>query len=137
MTPPFAAFAPALDAGSVQGTLDGQPFASGAVVSSEGVHALSVTAATLGGHAAFSSATFTLDKTPPAIVFDGIAPGAQLVSTVPVSASVTITDAHPGAATVFLTNALMGVTVPYANGDPIGRNGDYALTATATDLAGN
>lgn len=137
VTPTFAAFDPALDTTSVQGTLDGQPFASGAVVSSEGVHVLGVTAATLGGHAAFSSATFTLDKTPPAIVFDGIAPGAQLVSTVPVSASVTITDAHPGAATVFLTNALLGVTVPYANGDPIGRNGDYALTASATDLAGN
>ena len=125
-----------LDASSIRALLDGQPFVSGSTVTAEGRHALSVSAANVLGHTSTALATFTIVKTPPAISFN-VADGAAFRSTAPISVQISVASLAPGTTSYSLFNMLLGSTVPYNSGDPITTNGQYRLSATATDLAGN
>ncbi|TPW21437.1 MAG: hypothetical protein FD126_687, partial [Elusimicrobia bacterium] len=121
--------------GSVSATLDGQPFLSGGLVSAEGPHTLSVTAADTGGHSAQRTVSFTIDKTAPLLAFSGATEGAVLLATV--SVGVQLTELHPAASSFLLVNQTLGTSEPYLPGTPILRDGQYTLTAQATDRAGN
>ncbi len=135
--PAFSASDPNLDAASVKGRLDGAPFVSGTRVSAEGPHVLNVTAATLGGVGGSSTVTFTLDKTAPLVALSGIAPGAVIVSSVPVAVDITAADLNLQTSSFLLANSLFSDSVPYRSGDPIARNGSYFLSGSAADKAGN
>lgn len=135
VSPSFSAQDGNLDAGSVRGLLDGQPFASGSAVTAEGAHTLVVEAADTEGHAASRSVSFTLDLTAPAITLSGPAEGAVLKEQAAVAVS--LADAHLAATTVTVTNATLGTMGVYASGTPLTRDGIYTVTARASDRAGN
>lgn len=131
VNPAFSASDLNLDAVTAQ--LDGVPFASGAPVSAEGLHTLTVAAADLGAHASSATVVFTIDKVAPLISLSGVAEGALLHS----SASITIavTDLSPVTTAHILTNN--AVPAAYASGDVIDDDGSFVLVASATDRAGN
>lgn len=131
VNPAFSASDLNLDAVTAQ--LDGAPFTSGAPVSAEGLHTLTVAAADLGAHASSATVVFTIDKVAPLISLSGVAEGALLHS----SASITIavTDLSPVTTAHILTNN--AVPAAYASGDVIDDDGSFVLVASATDRAGN
>ena len=114
---------------SSTGTVDGQPFVSGASVADEGAHELIVTAKDGSGHTSTKKVSFVLDLTKPVVTVNGVAAG-QLYEAAP-SATVTATDANLTGKTVTLDGKA------YAEGSPITTHGNHTLVATATDKAGN
>lgn len=106
--------------------LDGVPFVSGSTVSDEGHHLLHVSATDTLGNTATKDVQFTIDVTPPQIIF-----------TVPpyINADVTlnpqIIEANPGTTTILLN----GQEVP--EGTVVTQDGAYDLQITSIDLAGN
>jgi fibronectin type 3 domain-containing protein len=123
-----------LNPASIIARLDGQPFASGSTVSSEGAHTLSITATDFESHSATSTFAFTLDKTAPALTA-GVTDGAQLVGVF--SFAVAATDLHLSASSFLLINDSLGSAVAYRSGDLIVRDGTYRLLLSAADDAGN
>jgi fibronectin type 3 domain-containing protein len=136
VVPSFTVVDMTLDPTSVHALLDGAAFVSGSTVTAEGHHTFSVSAANIAGHAASATASFVIDKTPPQISFS-VGQGALITSTVPVAVQVTLAEQNPNTSAFMLVNLLSGTTAFYVPGSPIGQNGQYTLTATATDLAGN
>ncbi len=110
-------------------TLDGAPFLSGAVVSAEGDHELSVAAVDAAGNQAFDFVRFTIDTTPPAIAVSGASDGEY--TNADVDLAVSITDAHPGTSSTLLDGA------PFIAALPVVTEGAHTLSIDATDLAGN
>ncbi|MBI5624773.1 MAG: hypothetical protein HY924_13420 [Elusimicrobia bacterium] len=135
LNPAFTVTDANLDPASVQGTLDGQAFVSGALVASEGEHELSVTASDTEAHSSSATLSFILDKTAPHLAVSGVSEGAVYRSSV--SAVITITELRPGASSFVLTNLTLQTTAAYQSGQAITRDGAYSLTLSASDLAGN
>lgn len=73
--------------------------------------------------------TVVVDGTPPVIAIDGVVDGQAYV--VPVTPTISVTDAHPATTHVLLNGE------PYASGTPIDGDGRYSLAVVATDQAGN
>ena len=124
-----------LNAASVQGRLDGQPFSSGSAVAAEGGHQLVGTASDTEGHASTRTVSFTVDKTAPGFAVEGVVEGQVLRSTAQVF--ITVSDLNPGTSNFTLTNQTLGTAGAYRSGDLVLRDGAYALALSATDLAGN
>ena len=114
---------------STTATLDGAPFASGATVSAEGSHELTVTARDESEHESTKKVSFVLDLTKPVVTISGVSAGALYET--PASATVSATDANLIGKTVTLDGKA------YTEGSPITKHGNHTLVATATDKAGN
>ncbi len=113
-------------------TLNGQPFASGTPVTTDGAFTLTATAVDALGSSAAVSVAFTLDKTPPAIAVAGVANG-QVTNAASVTPVISVSDLHldPSQTVVLLNGA------SFVSGTPIAAEGTYVLTVAAGDLAGN
>lgn len=109
-------------------TLDGAPYASGSVISSEGLHVLVVQAADAAGNASTVTVPFTLDFTAPVLTVSGVTEGASAPSFTPTA---TATDASP----VTVSLSLDGV--PFISGGTVSQPGAHTLIAVARDAAGN
>ncbi|MDJ0852191.1 MAG: CARDB domain-containing protein [Myxococcota bacterium] len=72
---------------------------------------------------------FTVDDTPPVITVTGVSDGQ--LSNQPVTPVVTVTDANPLEQTIRLN------AQDFASGTPVEADGNYVLSVTATDAAGN
>ncbi len=113
-------------ASSVSATLNGGAFTGGTLVSTEGNYLLTVTAVSSGG-ATFKNVRFTIDNTAPVINITGVSNGQ------------TYTD--QSVRPVFTTNegsisaTLNGGSI--SSGTLISTVGNYLLTVTAADAAGN
>ena len=114
---------------SVSATLNGAPFASGALVSSEGSYTLVVTASDVRGNTATESRSFVIDKTAPAITIAGVTDGEHRN----IDAVVTFeaTDPYLASASATLNGAA------FTSGATVSAEGAYTLIVTATDQAGN
>ncbi len=115
---------------TVSAVLDGQAFASGTEVSSEGEHVLVVTAVDAYNQQSQQTIHFIIDKTPPALVLDG--PDHEALLATNVTLAWTVTDAHPGAPA---TASLNAASIPSGYG--VAGAGDYTWTVQVSDAAGN
>ncbi len=113
----------------VEALLDGQEYHGGDTIAAEGPHTVSVTARDKADNRTVSSVSFTLDRTPPLLVIDGV-PEEGLVARV-VTPVFSATDANPGSVSATLRGA------PFASGTAVGDDGDYLLEIRAEDQAGN
>ena len=110
-------------------TLNGVPFQSGTVIHAEGIYDLVVQATDAAGHTARKTLRFLVDRTAPVIDLQGVEAGRVYnTDVVPV---VHIRDAN----TVVPRHTLNDQ--PFTSGTRLTAEGDYTLTALATDLAGN
>src|SRR5581483_2827373 len=113
------------DAGaSVTATLNGAPFSSGSTIAADGAYTLAASATDTAGHTANASASFTIDRTPPAIRITSPANGATLNAD-----RVEVQVESTGADTIAV-NGAAGTAVPLEIGPNV-------ITAVATDRAGN
>jgi large repetitive protein len=95
----------------------------------DGAHSIIVHATDAVGNKATSLARpFVVDNTPPVIVITGVSAGQYMT---PVTAVIGITDTWLDSSVVTLNG------IAYASGSRIAVNGDYTLTVTASDRAGN
>ncbi|MCY1022376.1 RHS repeat-associated core domain-containing protein [Pyxidicoccus sp. MSG2] len=115
--------------GSVTSTLDGQPYSSGAVISSEGAHTVEVVARNEAGTETVARRSFTLDFTPPAVSFSGFVEGAHVEA--PVTPVFSATDTHLQQVEATLDGQ------PFTSGTAVSAEGAHLLSVTARDLAGN
>lgn len=115
--------------GTVVTTVDGAPFTSGDVVSSEGAHLLRVVATDAAGLMAEREVRFTIDRTPPVLVLAGVADGEF------VNRAVTLTFSATDLLPVTLVGTLDGQ--PLSSGDVVAAEGAHVWRVTATDAAGN
>jgi subtilase family serine protease len=112
-----------------EATLDGEPFAYGSAVSTEGFHRLSVRGLDRAGNRAEASVSFVVDLTPPSISIDGVAEGEITArDVVPV---VIVEDAN----LYEWTTSVDGVELPL--GGAVTFEGEHLLEVVASDLAGN
>ncbi len=106
--------------------LNGQPFTSGAAVTAEGIHTLSVTAADVAGNSQSLTITFTIDKTPPVIQSQlAPPPNARNWHNTDVAVSFTAADALTSIVDVTPDTTLTT------------EGADQTITASATAAAGN
>ncbi len=124
--------------GTLVATLDGQPWSTGTPVSTEGAHRIDANATDRAGNASAATLRFVLDRTAPLVEF--IAPPAG--SVVPID-RVTVSGQTEAQASVRVARGAYSVQV---TADAEGRFvavdvplalGDNAITAQATDMAGN
>jgi subtilase family serine protease/flagellar hook assembly protein FlgD/Tol biopolymer transport system component len=108
--------------------LDGVPLMDGATLREERPYVLSVDARDRAGNAAAQTLAFTIDKTAPRVVIEGVADGAFVNQ--PVAPVVTIEDANLLLARTTLDGA------DWASGTTIVEEGTHALHAVGTDRAG-
>lgn len=113
--------------GTLELTLDGNPYKNGTTVNVEGTHVLKAVAKDLVGNITTETYTFTIDKTAPEISIQGIEDKGSYNKDV---AAKVMTNEE---ATLELT--LNGK--PYVNEASISDEGQYVLKAVATDKAGN
>lgn len=96
---------------------------------SDGPHSVVVRASDTQNNTGVSSArSFIVDNAAPVIVITGVAAGQY---SVPVAPTIAVSDAALLASSVMLNG------VAYQSGTVIDINGDYALTVSAVDMAGN
>ena len=113
----------------VAATLDGVVVASGASVTSDGLHTLLVTATDAAGNVAQQTLAFTIDATPPTVVITGVTNGQ--VSAGPLTPNFTATDAHLASTSATLNGAA------FLSGTSVSVPGSYLLVVVATDAVGN
>lgn len=106
-------------------TLDGAAWPGGAI-GAEGLHTLRVTATDRCGNRSAAEARFTVDRTPPSILFQGVADGGVYGSAVTVSWEVR--DALDPAATAAGT---------FGSPHTFAASGWHTVQVTASDAAGN
>lgn len=126
---------------SVQGTLDGTPFAGCASAFTESLHTVTVNATNEDGGATSVQETFTIDLTPPTVSVVSPSPGT-LVATTAVSVTASASDLNGIAAVQVASSSpgalSLGLGVDRYYHGTIGLNeGNNLLTVTAIDLAGN
>ncbi|MCB1589441.1 MAG: hypothetical protein KDI56_11115, partial [Xanthomonadales bacterium] len=123
---------------SSQQLLDGQPFTSGELVATEGLHVLYVLARDAAGNEGSAIVNFTMDFTPPPVSFAAPSDGAviaapQTLVRISTEPAATVTLIHAGGTLQAVADA-QGVaifdTVPLVDGSNV-------LAASARDLAGN
>ena len=119
----------ASDGATVTATLNGRAFASGSEVSTEGIYGLVVTARK-GTEIKFKSVNFTIDKTQPSIAVGGVNAGGLYNHNVnPTFSASDNIRLHNVTATI---NGRV-----FASGSAVISDGNYGLTVTAWDNAGN
>jgi RHS repeat-associated protein len=114
---------------STTATLDGQSFASGTAVSSEGQHTLAISASDQATNSTVRQVVFTIDTTPPVLQISGVANGEIRNSAVSITFSAS--DAHLGQVTATVDGS------PISTGTSVSSEGDHVLVVTAVDEAGN
>ncbi|RJS18828.1 hypothetical protein DRW03_24520 [Corallococcus sp. H22C18031201] len=110
-------------------TLDGQPFVSGDLVSTEGAHSFEVTATDKAENQTKATRHFTLDFTPPVVALAGVIENSLVAEAVTPTCSAS--DANL---------KLVGATLngaPFVSGTRVTADGAYLLEVRAEDLAGN
>jgi subtilase family serine protease len=110
-------------------TLDGSAFASGGTVSSEGHHQAVASATDRAGNSSAKQASFTIDKTAPAISIAGVSDG--LLTNQTVTPSFSVSDANLTSQSATLDGAA------FISGTPVAPEGDHTLVVSGTDCAGN
>ncbi len=111
-----------------QGLLDGAPIQSGAIISGEGDHVLTLRAEDAAGNVAEKVVRFTLDFTPPTVEVSGVTPGAWISG--PVQLVVQAADLHLET----VSSTLDGQ--PYLSGTQVSAEGPHTLVVEAVDRAG-
>ncbi|MBL8955104.1 MAG: hypothetical protein JNK82_30285, partial [Myxococcaceae bacterium] len=114
---------------TVSATLDGAAFASGSSVSSEGQHALAVTASDAAGNTSQRTVQFHIDVTAPVVAIAGVTDGALYAS------PRTITFSATDGTAVTVTATLDGA--PFTSGSSVAGDGPHVLVVSASDAAGN
>src|SRR5207302_7414860 len=111
----------ASDSGAVtlEATLDGAPFESGASVSAEGAHTLRVKATDDAGNASQQALTFTLDRTPPTLQLTGATEGER--RNTPATLSYAASDANLASVSATLDGAA------FPSGGAVAREGTHTL----------
>ena len=113
--------------------LNGNAFVSGTELAADGTYELVATATDAAGHGSTARARFSIDRTPPRI--DIVTPQDGIVLTddaVAIEGSV-----DPDAVSVTLNGAVLPVSAGRFTGRALLEPGQNAITATATDAAGN
>jgi hypothetical protein len=110
-------------------TLNNAPFTGGTTVIAEDQYTLVVRAVDKAGNRTERSVTFAIDRTAPSIWISGVADGA-VVST-PVTLTFGANDLNQGTVSATLNGAVI------ASGTTLEAEGEYLLSVTATDRAGN
>jgi hypothetical protein len=109
--------------------LDGQPYVSGTSITTEGPHILAISARDRAGNIGNLTLNFVIDKTAPVITVLGVADNAFYnVDVVP---QVTIADLYIEESVILLNGQ------PYLSGTALGGEGEYLLSISARDRAGN
>jgi len=114
---------------SLTALLDGEPYSSGTLISTEGTHLFEVTATDACGRQASEARTFTLDSTAPEIVVTGVAQGGQVAPGT--ALEWTVTDPNLTAVVATLDGQL--VTSPVVLNVP----GPHVFHIAAADCAAN
>ena len=117
------------DLSTVTATLDGEAFASGSSVATEGAHTLVVSASDTAGNASTATATFTIDASAPVITVTGVTDGGLYNTARTPAFSATDSDLST------VTATLDGV--PFASGSSVATEGAHTLVVSASDTAGN
>jgi hypothetical protein len=110
-------------------SLNGQPFASGTPVSADGEYVLTVSGEDEAGNSATQTIRFVVDKTAPEITITGAADSAHY--NVDVNLATNVTDTNLKSSSVSLNGQL------FASGAPVSAEGEYELTVSGEDAAGN
>ena len=116
---------------TVSVTLNGAPYTSGTTISNDGDYTLRATGSDGFGHTGIAEATFTIDRTPPAV--DITSPSTSTLHADEVEVRGTTGDsltATLNGEPLTLTNGAFVITVPLGAGD-------NALVLTGRDRAGN
>lgn len=129
LTPVIAIDDAHLNAALTTYLLDGQPYQVGTPIGREGAHTLRVTAEDRAGNQSVAQIDFILDLTAPTVAIDGITDSAVVKNDV--TPVIALVDTHLATSSVTLNGA------PFVSGTPIAAEGEYLLTATASDLAGH
>ncbi|MGA7617712.1 MAG: Ig-like domain-containing protein, partial [Thermoanaerobaculia bacterium] len=114
--------------------LDGQPYASGTPISTDGSHTLAATVTDSAGHTTTAGPLhFILDEAGPTVTIleSGQPFPAAYFFNRDVVASVSVDDIAPHTATMSLDGQ------PYTEGTPITAEGPHEISAHVTDTAGN
>lgn len=109
--------------------LDGQSYLPGIVVAGEGPHTLEISARDKAGNEATQTLHFVIDKTAPVITIAGIVDGKHF--NIDVAPTVSISDTYLKSSSVSLNGQL------FASGAPVSAEGEYVLTVSGEDAAGN
>lgn len=117
------------DLQSLDATLNGAPFTSGSVVSTEGDYTLVVDASDGSANATQETVGFAIDLTAPVIVVSGVAEGVVYES--PVAPAIVVTESRPGTTTILLNGAA------FTSGTSVTLDSAYVLTVESTDQGGN
>ena len=107
----------------------GVPVVSGVVVTTEGPHSLSVTAADAAGNASTKTVSFALDLTAPVITISGAVEGSFV--SLPVTLAFSAVDLRLSSVTATMDG------VPFASGGVVLAEGAHELRVVATDAPGN
>ena len=110
-------------------TLNGQTFVSGTPISAEGEYVLSVSGEDEAGNSTAQTVRFVIDKTAPVITIAGIVDGNHF--NIDVAPTVSITDTYLKSSSVTLNGQ------PFVSGTPISAEGEYVLSVSGEDEAGN
>ena len=117
--------------------VNGEPFASGTVISEVGEYELVVTAIDASGNEAEVAVSFEIveveDTTPPVIDLTGVTEGQVIVSPDTVTLLFSVSDDTDPEPTVLAT--LNGE--PFTSGTEVSEVGEYELEVTAIDASGN
>ncbi|HCF58037.1 MAG TPA: hypothetical protein DFS52_08600 [Myxococcales bacterium] len=127
LLPLFSASDPHL--ANLSALLGGVPFDGGTPVSSEGDYTLVVSASDAAGNVAMVEVGFAIDRTAPEITLAGVHDG--LASKTAVAPSFATSDPHPGPVSAKLNG------FSFESGTTVSAEGDYELSITASDAAGN
>ncbi|HVR43606.1 MAG TPA: Ig-like domain-containing protein [Thermoanaerobaculia bacterium] len=115
----------------VEATLDGNAFTSGSVVSGEGTHLVRARASDALGHAATAEASFTIDRTPPAVAIISPLPGIVTARAIEVRGTAT------GAVAVSVNGVPAALAGPEFTATVAIDEGENRIVALARDEARN
>ncbi|MCK5684168.1 SBBP repeat-containing protein, partial [bacterium] len=109
--------------------LNGETFVSGSELSVEGSYKLNVSAVDTAGNKNTTTLSFQVDKTVPAINISGVSEGGVYID--PVTPIIDVTDANLETSEILLNGEA------FISGTVIEKEGEYELTVSAEDGAGN
>ncbi|MDP2345518.1 MAG: DNRLRE domain-containing protein [Deltaproteobacteria bacterium] len=115
--------------GTTTMTLDGVSFTDAVTVELDGHHVVAVASTDAVGNMSTLELAFTIDRTAPSITIAGVSDG-ELRNTA-AAVLVTVTDAHPGTATMTLDG------VAFLGAIDVDGEGEHAVDVVAEDAAGN
>jgi len=110
-------------------TLNGIPFISGTPITDEGDYLLVASATDKAGNYSVKQVRFTIDKTPPEIIVNGVGDGFEYNE--PVTPVISVIEDNLKSILITLNGQ------PFVSGTPVTEEGDYILYVRAEDLAGN